>query len=60
MHKSGNESMPGLTKNPDGCKKGKLINEELVKEDFAKVEIYIDRGPTKYQSRISSLSPQSP
>jgi len=53
MHKSDNESNPGLTENPVGCKKGKLVNEELVKKGFAKPVVYKDRGPTKYESRIS-------
>jgi len=53
MHKSGNESMPGLTDNPSGCKKGKLINEELVKSNFAEVVSYTDRGELKYEARIS-------
>lgn len=52
MHKSGNESMPGLTENPKGCKNGRLVNEELVKKGFAKTVVYKDRGPTKYESRL--------
>jgi endonuclease YncB( thermonuclease family) len=55
MHKSGNESMPGLSDNPTGCKKGKLINEELVKQDLASPVIYKDRGELKYQNRISGI-----
>jgi endonuclease YncB( thermonuclease family) len=57
MHKSNNESMPGLVDNPEGCKNGKLVNEELVKSGFAKPVVYKDRGPTKYQERISKISP---
>jgi endonuclease YncB( thermonuclease family) len=53
MHKSDNESNPGLTENPKGCKKGRLVNEELVKKGFAEPVVYKDRGPTKYESRIS-------
>jgi len=53
MHKSGNKSMPGLTENPEGCKNGKLINEELVENNFAETVIYKDRGELKYQNRIS-------
>jgi endonuclease YncB( thermonuclease family) len=56
MHKSGNESMPGLTENPKGCKKGKLVNEELVKNNFAEVVSYQDRGELKYESRINDLN----
>lgn len=53
MHKSNNESNPGLTENPKGCKNGKLVNEELVKSGLAKPEFYKDRGELKYQKRIS-------
>jgi endonuclease YncB( thermonuclease family) len=55
MHKSGNESNPGLVDNPSGCKKGKLVNEELVKSGFAKIVSYSDRGELKYESRINEL-----
>lgn len=54
MHKSDNESNMGLTDNPTGCKKGKLINEELTKSGFAEVVSYTDRGPLKYESRLKS------
>ncbi len=60
MHKSGNESNVGLKDNPTGCKKGKLINEELVKAKLAVPVVYSDRGELKYESRLNSLSPQSP
>jgi endonuclease YncB( thermonuclease family) len=56
MHKSGNESNVGLTQNPKGCKKGKLLNEELVKKGFATTEVYKDRGELKYESRINGLN----
>jgi endonuclease YncB( thermonuclease family) len=54
MHKSGNESNVGLAENPEGCKKGKLINEELVKNNFAEIVTYSDRGGLKYEKRLSS------
>ena len=54
MHKSGNESMPGLTANPTGCTRGALVNEELVKSGFAEIVSYQDRGELKYEQRISS------
>jgi endonuclease YncB( thermonuclease family) len=54
MHKSAKESMPGLTDNPEGCKKGELINEELVKQGFAETVSYKDRGPLKYSSRLQN------
>ncbi len=52
MHKSDNESNPGLTENPKGCKKGKLVNEELVKQKLASPVVYKDRGELKYEKRI--------
>jgi len=52
MHKSRNESNVGLTENPDGCKKGKLVNEELVKANFAEIVSYTDRGELKYEQRL--------
>jgi endonuclease YncB( thermonuclease family) len=55
MHKSGNESSVGLIDNPSGCKKGKLVNEELVKSKLAVPVNYKDRGELKYESRIKSL-----
>lgn len=54
MHKSGNESNPGLTENPKGCKKGKLVQEELIKTGHAKIVDYQDRGPTKYEAWLKS------
>lgn len=55
MHKSGNESNLGLTENPKGCKKGKLVNEELVKQKLASPVVYKDRGELKYEVRLKSL-----
>jgi len=55
MHKSGNESNPGLVDNPEGCKKGKLINEELVRLKFASPMVYKDRGELKYEERLQFI-----
>jgi hypothetical protein len=55
MHKSDNESNPGLSESPKGCKKGKLINEQLVIKHYAEPEVYKDRGELKYQNRISKI-----
>ena len=52
MHLSNNQSRPGLTDNPEGCKKGKLVQEELIKEGLAKMEVYKDRGELKYEMRL--------
>lgn len=54
MHKNQSESNVGLTDNPEGCKNGRLVNEELVKKGYAKLETYEKRGELKYQKRISS------
>lgn len=53
MHLSRNQSRPGLSENPAGCKEGKLVQEEMVKAGMAKVEVYKDRGELKYQKRLS-------
>jgi endonuclease YncB( thermonuclease family) len=55
MEKSKNESNPGLTENPDGCKDGKLINEEMVKAGMAKTVKYGDRGELKYEKRLMGI-----
>lgn len=52
MHKSGNESNEGLIENPEGCKKGKLVNEELVTLHYADPVVYKDRGELKYEKRL--------
>ncbi len=52
MHLSNNESKPGLTENPEGCKEGGLVNEEMVRKGMAKRLFYKDRGELKYQKRL--------
>lgn len=52
MHKSQNESNPGLLENPTGCKKGKLVQEELVRNKYATTLKYADRGEQKYEKRL--------
>ena len=52
MRLSFNRSRPGLTDNPQGCKKGKLVQEELIKTGLAKMEVYKDRGELKYEQRM--------
>ena len=54
MHKSNNERNEGLIDNPKGCKKGKLVNEELVKGNLASPVVYKDRGELKYESRLQN------
>jgi len=52
MRLSFNRSRPGLTENPEGCKKGKLVQEEMMKAGLAKLETYKVRGELKYEGRL--------
>lgn len=52
MRLSYNRSREGLTTNPEGCKNGKLVQEEMVKSNLAVVEVYKDRGELKYENRL--------
>ena len=52
MRLSYNKSRRGLTENPDGCKEGKLLNEEMVKAGLAEVLNYKGRGELKYEARL--------
>ncbi len=52
MHLTYNQSKPGLMDNPDGCKKGKLVQEELIKSGNAVINVYKDRGELKYVRRL--------
>ena len=40
-----------------GSSKRKLVNEELIKKDFAEIEIYKDRGELKHEKRVENLTP---
>ncbi len=55
MHLTYNQSKPGLTENPEGCKKGELVNEMMVKKGLAKVIFYKDRGEMKYEERLKKV-----
>lgn len=52
MHLTYNTSREGLKENPDGCKKGKLINEEMVRQGMASAQRYKERGELKYEERL--------
>lgn len=52
MHLTYNSSRPGLKDNPEGCKKGKLVNEEIVRKGLASAERYKERGALKYEERL--------
>lgn len=53
MHLNKRQSRPGLKENPEGCKEGRLVNEELIKSGLAEIEIYKDRGELKYEARLT-------
>lgn len=52
MHLTYNSSREGLKENPEGCKKGKLVNEEMVRKGLASAEAYKERGELKYERRL--------
>lgn len=56
MHLSGNASNPGLLYNPPGCRKGKLVQEELLKKKLVQTEFFADRGELKYQARLQKIN----
>lgn len=55
MHLNKRQSRPGLTENPERCKEGKLVNEEMVKAGLAKVLNYEGRGELKYEDRLRKI-----
>ncbi len=56
MHLSSNRSRPGLTENPSGCTNGKLINEKMLQDGFARMSIYKERGELKYEERLKRVA----
>ena len=52
IHLTYNSSREGLKENPEGCKKGKLANEEMVRKRLASAETYKERGELKYEGRL--------
>ena len=54
MHLTYNSSREGLTENPEGCKKGRMVNEEMVQMSLASAERYKERGALKYEGRLKS------
>lgn len=52
MHLTNTSSRPGLTDNPEGCKKGMFVNEAIVDAGWAKAEVYKERGELKYEKRL--------
>jgi endonuclease YncB( thermonuclease family) len=55
MHLTGNASKNGLIENPEGCKQGRLVNEELVKQGLVEITAYKDRGELKYEKRLKNI-----
>ena len=56
MRLSYNKSREGLKENPEGCKQGKLANEEMVKAGLAEVLNFKGRGELKYENRIRNYA----
>jgi endonuclease YncB( thermonuclease family) len=52
MHLTYNSSRDGLSENPEGCKEGRLMNEEMVEKGLALTTRYKERGELKYERRI--------
>ena len=55
MHLTYNQSKLGLMENPEGCQKGQLVNEMMVKKGLAKTVFYKDRGEMKYEERLKKV-----
>ena len=55
MHLTYNSSREGLTINPEGCRDGRLVNEEIVERGYATAEPYKERGELKYEKRLLKL-----
>lgn len=53
--RSPNNPTNGFVNNPDGCKKGKLVQEELVRAKMAVPLIYKYKGEGKYEGRIKAV-----
>jgi len=49
MHLSGNESREYVTKNPEGCEKGELLNKRMILNGLAETVNYEKRGRLKYK-----------
>ena len=58
MHLSASQSREGLIENPEGCRKGALVQEELVRRGHARVVNYADQGPSKYEKRLKRVIPE--
>ncbi|OGG12630.1 hypothetical protein A2875_05465 [Candidatus Gottesmanbacteria bacterium RIFCSPHIGHO2_01_FULL_46_14] len=52
MHLSQKESREGLKENPEGCKRGTLVNETMVDKKLAVVHKLNERGELKYEKRL--------
>lgn len=52
MHLTYNASREGLMENPEGCKEGTLVNEEMVRNGLASSTRYKERGELKYEKRL--------
>lgn len=55
MVKTDGSHNPGLLENPEGCKEGQLVNEEIIKAGFGKVYFLSKKGEMKYEERLMLL-----
>jgi len=55
MQLSGGRTREGLSENPKGCLRGRLVNEELVRSGDARVVRYSHWGELKYNKRVGKV-----
>ena len=55
MIKTRNSHNPGLVENPIGCKKGVLVDEQIIKMGWSKVYFLSKKGEMKYEARLYAL-----
>lgn len=55
MIKTRNSHNPGLVDNPIGCKKGVLVDEQIIKMGWSKVFFLSKKGEMKYEARLYAL-----
>lgn len=55
MIKTRNSHNNGLVENPIGCKKGVLVDEQIIKMGWSKVYFLSKKGEMKYEARLYAL-----
>jgi endonuclease YncB( thermonuclease family) len=56
MIKTSNSHNDAPVGNPIGCKKGVLVNEQIIKMGWSKVYFLSKKGEMKYESRLDAIS----